>query len=161
MSRIFLGIGTNLGDREANIKNAITMTEEMVGHVICSSSVWETEPWGFESKDMFLNVVIEVETRLTTLEVMERILEIETKMGRLRSGKRYSSRLIDIDILLSGDIILNTGSLIIPHPRLHERRFVLMPLSEIAPGLVHPVLGKDIATLLEECADTGKVKKWQ
>ncbi|MCU0455257.1 MAG: 2-amino-4-hydroxy-6-hydroxymethyldihydropteridine diphosphokinase [Bacteroidales bacterium] len=158
MKRVFLGLGSNLDDREANLNMALCRIAENVGKVIKTSSVYETEPWGFSAEDLFLNMVVEVETRLKPSGLLGRILMIEAKMGRLRSGKGYSSRIIDIDILIFGDIVLNTKSLVIPHPLIHERRFVLVPFSEIAPDLVHPVLGKDIKSLLKECKDKGKVR---
>jgi len=159
MKKVFLGIGTNLGDREACLKSAIECIMESIGTVVRTSSVYETEPWGFSSDDQFLNMTVEVETALQPSGLLGRMLMIEARMGRLRSGKGYSSRLIDLDILLYGNKILNTKSLIIPHPRLHERKFVLVPLCEIAPDIVHPVLKNDIKTLLTECKDKSKVIK--
>ena len=157
MKKVFLGIGTNLGDREACLKSAIECIRESIGSVVCTSSVYETEPWGFSSDDQFLNMTVEVETALKPSGLLGRMLMIEARMGRLRSGKGYSSRLIDLDILLYSNKILNTKSLIIPHPRLHERKFVLVPLCEIAPDFVHPVLKNDIKTLLRDCKDKSKV----
>jgi len=159
MKKVFLGIGTNLGDREACLKSAIECIRESIGQVVRNSSVYETEPWGFSSDDQFLNMVVEVETELKPSGLLGRMLMIEARMGRLRNGTGYSSRLIDLDILLYGNKVLNTKSLVIPHPRLHERSFVLVPLCEIAPDFVHPVLMKDIKTLLKECKDSGEVKK--
>lgn len=158
MKRVFLGLGTNLGDREANLKVALCRIAENIGKIIKTSSVYETEPWGFTAENLFLNMVVEVETRLKPSGLLGRILMIEARMGRLRSGKGYSSRIIDIDILIFSDIVLNTKSLAIPHPALHERRFVLVPFCEIAPDLVHPVSGKTMTTLLKECKDKGHVK---
>lgn len=159
MKKVFLGIGSNLGDREACLKSAIECIRETIGTVVRTSSVYETEPWGFSSDNLFLNMVVEVETALKPSGLLGRMLMIEARMGRLRSGKGYSSRLIDLDILLYGNKILNTKSLVIPHPRLHERRFVLVPLCEIVPDFVHPVLKKDIKTLLKECTDKSKILK--
>jgi 2-amino-4-hydroxy-6-hydroxymethyldihydropteridine diphosphokinase len=159
MKRVFLGIGTNLGDREANLRATAESINESIGKVVLSSSVYETEPWGFSSDNQFLNMVAEVETSLNPSGLLGRILMVEAKMGRLRRGEEYTSRLIDLDILLYGDRILNTKSLVIPHPKLHERKFVLVPLCEIAADLVHPVLKKDSRTMLKECSDIGEVKK--
>jgi 2-amino-4-hydroxy-6-hydroxymethyldihydropteridine diphosphokinase len=158
MERVFLGLGTNLGDREANLKRAVDSIIDNIGPVVHLSSVYETEPWGFRSEDLFLNMVAEVETKLKPSGLLGRILMIEANMGRLRSGKEYSSRIIDLDILLYGEVIMETKSLVIPHPKLHERRFVLVPLCEIAPDLMHPVLKKKIKTLLQECKDNGVVR---
>lgn len=159
MNKVFLGLGTNLGDREANLKMAIESIIENIGPVVSSSSVYETEPWGFRTKDLFLNMVAGVETKLKPSGLLGRMLMIEAKMGRLRSGKEYSSRIIDLDILLYGEEILDSKSLVIPHPKLHERRFVLVPLCEIAPDLVHPVLKKSIKQLLSECPDKNNVTR--
>jgi len=160
MKTVYLGIGTNLGDREVNLKKAIAMVKEHIGAVKLASSVYETEPWGFKSENYFLNMVIEVETNLSPSGLLGRILMIESLLGRLREGKEYKSRIIDIDILLYDKRVIKTKVLVIPHPRMHERRFVLIPLSEIAEDLIHPVLGKSIRELLGECPDKTKVEKY-
>jgi len=159
MKKVFLGIGTNLGNRESNLEEAVARIEEYIGKVTRSSSVYETEPWGFQAEDEFLNMVVKVETKLTPSGLLGRILMIESLLGRVRSEKQYSSRVIDIDILLYEDLVIDEENLKIPHPLLHERKFVLVPLCEIEPELVHPVLNKSVATLLESCLDKSKVKK--
>ena len=161
MKNVYLGIGTNLGDREGNLVRAIKLVEEHIGPVKRVSSVYETEPWGFQSENCFLNMAVEVETSLRPSGLLGRILMIESLLGRLRKGKEYRSRIIDIDILFYDKQVMEKKVLFIPHPRIHERRFVLVPLSEIAGDLVHPVLGRSIRELLEECPDKSKVEKYK
>jgi 2-amino-4-hydroxy-6-hydroxymethyldihydropteridine diphosphokinase len=161
MKIVFLGIGTNLGSRESNLEQAVARIEEYIGPVINSSSIYETEPWGFEAKDEFLNIVVKVETDQTPSGTLEKILMIESLMGRVRGQKRYSSRLIDIDILLFEDLIIDKKNLKIPHPLLHQRKFVLVPLCELALEMIHPVLKKSIAELLEICVDRSEVKMYK
>jgi 2-amino-4-hydroxy-6-hydroxymethyldihydropteridine diphosphokinase len=160
MKIVFLGIGTNLGNRESNLEEAVARIREYIGPVLDSSSIYETEPWGFHAKDEFLNKVVKVNTELTPSGLLGRILMIESLLGRVRGQVRYSSRLIDIDILLYEDLIVEEESLKIPHPLLQQRKFVLVPLCEIASEIIHPVLKKSIAELLEICEDRGDVKKF-
>ena len=159
MKPVFLGIGTNLGEREENLGKAIKLIEEHIGSITEESSVYETEPWGFQSETSFFNMVIKIETNLTPSGLLGRILMIEAMMGRLREGQGYKSRIIDIDILFFGSRIFENKILKIPHPRIQERRFVLVPLSEIAGDLLHPVFKKSIKELLQECKDKSKVLK--
>lgn len=157
--KIYLSIGSNLEDREFNIEDALDRIVENIGIVTKCSSFYETEPWGFTSDDQFLNVAVEAETDLDPADLLETTKKIETRMGRIRDSKiHYTSRIIDIDILLYGDLIINDPELKIPHPLMHERNFVLVPLSEIAPEAVHSVLGKTISELRNVCSDTGQVK---
>jgi 2-amino-4-hydroxy-6-hydroxymethyldihydropteridine diphosphokinase len=160
MKNVFLGIGTNLGDRENNLEKAVAGIEEFIGQVLKTSSVFETEPWGFHTKDKFLNMVVKVETVLDPNELLENAQMIESLLGRVRGKKRYSSRLIDIDILFYEDLHLDDEDLKIPHPLLHKRKFVLVPLCEIAPEIIHPVLKKTVVDLLELCEDKSDVKKY-
>jgi len=157
MKKVFLGIGTNLGNKESNLEQAVARIKEYIGPVLKSSAIYETEPWGFQAKDEFLNMVVKIETDLAPSGLLGRILMIESLLGRVRVKEQYSSRLIDIDILLFEDMIVNEESLKIPHPLLHERKFVLVPLCEIAPEFIHPVMKKSIADLLEICEDASKV----
>lgn len=158
MKKTFLGLGSNTGDRMKFLSEAERAIGDSIGRINYSSSVYETGPWGFKSKKKFLNRVLGVETVLSPSDLLERILKIESDLGRIRSRKGYSSRIIDIDILFFGDEIINEGSIVIPHPHLHERKFVLVPLDEIVPDLVHPVLKKTVEELLSICTDKGKVR---
>jgi 2-amino-4-hydroxy-6-hydroxymethyldihydropteridine diphosphokinase len=159
MKIVFLGIGTNLGNREKNLEQAVASIGQSIGRVLITSSIYQTEPWGFQSEKDFLNMIVKIETELAPDVLLEKILAIESVMGRVRGPEHFSSRLIDIDILLYDDIINDTENLKIPHPLLQERRFVLVPLCEIAAELMHPVLKKTFKELLEECEDKGVVKK--
>ncbi|MDX9948092.1 MAG: 2-amino-4-hydroxy-6-hydroxymethyldihydropteridine diphosphokinase [Bacteroidales bacterium] len=150
---IFLGLGTNLGDREKNLSMAVDRIGEEIGKVIRCSSVYETEPWGFQSENRFLNMAVMVRSSLRPSGLLGRILMIEAQLGRLRSGKGYKSRTIDIDILLYGSEVIKKEELEIPHPRIPVRKFVLEPLCELAPDMIHPVLKETFTELLAKCGD--------
>lgn len=148
--------GSNLGDREANLEFAlISLAEE--GTVTNSSSCFETEPVGYSDQPWFLNQAIELKTSLTPSELLKACLKIETLRGRIRTFPN-APRTLDLDILLYGDAVIEEPGLIIPHPRLPERRFALEPLAQIAPTAIHPVLKKSIRSLLETCPDQAKVR---
>ena len=159
MKIVFLGVGSNLGNRENNLEQAVARIVEYIGPVLKSSSIYITEPWGFKAEEEFLNIVVKIGTKLTPSGILGRILMIESLLGRVRDNKQYTSRLIDIDILLYGDIIVDEEILKIPHPLLHKRKFVLVPMCEIDSEMIHPVLNKSIAELLESCEDQSEVKK--
>ena len=156
---VFLGTGSNEGNRKDNLEKALEMIRARSGEILISSSLYETEPWGFEADTPFLNMVVKIETRLDPVNLLENMLSIERSMGRKRETKGYSSRIIDIDILFYDNLILESQNLHIPHPLLHKRLFVLVPLAEIAPDLIHPVYNKSILSLLSSCTDTSKVIK--
>ena len=147
--KVYLGLGTNLGDKEANLYAAVRKINERVGKVISLSAFYVTAPWGFSSENSFLNAACCVESELLPLEILKETQAIERELGRMKKsvGDNYSDRLIDIDILLYGDLILHTPELELPHPLMTERRFVMEPLAEIAPEVVHPVLGKRLGEL--------------
>ena len=157
MNRIFLSLGSNLGDRGQNLKKGISLLEQLAGRPGAISSIYETEPWGCDSDLNFYNQVIELFTPLRPLPLLEAIHEIEKMCGRDRSAPRYAPRTLDVDILLYGDSVLEFPELVVPHPNLQERQFVLVPLTEIAPHMVHPVLNKDMEQLLRDCGDDKKI----
>ncbi len=155
MAIVYLGIGSNLGDRHKNCLRAIELLRQNGLVVTKQSSMHETEPWGVTQQPGFINMTVEVVTDLAPLKLLELFKKIEKDIGRQDTTK-WGPRIIDLDILLYDDIILKTDSLIIPHPLMHEREFVLGPLSEIAGDFIHPVLKKSITDLLKE---TKKSKK--
>lgn len=156
----YLLLGSNLGDKWAKVSHAIGEIGAQIGRVMKQSAFYASEPWGFDSTEEFINVVVEVKTVFGPDEILDIILEIENEAGRKRERKSgYASRMLDIDILFYDDLIMSGEKLTIPHPRLHRRRFTLEPLHEIAPSLVHPLFKKNVATLLEECTDRLFVKK--
>jgi 2-amino-4-hydroxy-6-hydroxymethyldihydropteridine diphosphokinase len=143
----YIAMGTNLGDRLDNLRAAIAaLIPDIQG--LDESPVYETAPWGYVDQPLFLNMVLRAATTLSPLHLLGRLKGIESTLGRIPSF-RNGPRLIDLDILFYDDIILDTPPLVIPHPRLHERAFVLVPLADIASGLVHPVLGLSVAQLVE------------
>ena len=142
--KIVLGFGSNLGDREQYINSAYKLLEERLGDLIKKSSFLETLPWGFESKNSFINSAAQFETSKTPHQALIICNEIEKELGRERTAQGYQNRTIDIDILFYEDQIINTPNLIIPHPLILERDFVLIPLKEIIPEFIHPLIQKKI-----------------
>jgi len=186
VKEVFILLGSNRGDRQALLHQASELIKNRCGPILKFSSVYETEPWGFEDETSFLNQVVEIETSLPAEELLVKLREIEALLGRTQTGHLsldigkksksckikpmsndecpmtvYSSRTIDLDILFYGRKMIFTENLMIPHPRLHHRRFTLEPLNEIAPSFQHPVLKKSISHLLGECNDSGEVTKYK
>lgn len=157
MKAIYLSLGSNIGDRALNVARAIEALPPRGVRVVRQSSLYETEPVELRAQEWFLNCVAEVETDLTPQELLHALLEIERSMGRLRITPK-GPRIIDMDILFFGSAIVSQAGLEIPHPRMAERRFVLVPFAEIAPGAVHPVLTKTITELLVETPDKSEVR---
>jgi 2-amino-4-hydroxy-6-hydroxymethyldihydropteridine diphosphokinase len=156
---VYLSLGSNIGDREARLRDAIARLQTL-GRVVSVSSFYETEPVEFTDQGWFLNCAVALETTETPEQVMEAILQIEHEMGRQRLQKK-GPRLIDIDILLFSDKVVDSAQLTIPHPAMHERRFVLQPLAEIAPEAWHPVLKKTVRELLDTLPAGQVVRKPQ
>lgn len=151
MPEVYLALGSNIKDKYSNLTRAKELLSERVGKILALSSFYETEPWGFDSENHFLNAVILIGTSLQPFEILDITQRIEEEMGRTRRNDGfYHDRIIDIDLLLYGSLALRESRLVIPHPLMQERAFVMKPLAEIAPGLVHPVLGKTMSELAGE-----------
>lgn len=158
INTIFLATGSNLGNRKARLQQAEQLIQSHIGKIIAASSIYETAPWGHADQPDFFNQVLKVESTMSPSEVLSGILSIEEMMGRKRTF-RYAPREIDIDILFFNDEVINEENIIIPHPFLHKRNFVLAPLLEIAPEMVHPIRKEKITQLAEHCDDLLRVKK--
>jgi 2-amino-4-hydroxy-6-hydroxymethyldihydropteridine diphosphokinase len=156
---VFLALGSNLGDRERALEGAVQRLGERGFETTAKSSLWLTEPVGGPPQGWYLNEVVRGETDLSPEELLEQALATERDLGRVR-GERHGPRTIDVDILLYGDNVSRSDRLTLPHPRLPDRRFVLVPLAEIAPGFRHPVLGATVAELLARCPDRSEVRPW-
>lgn len=157
MANVYIGLGTNLGDKEQNLRDAVHRIEEQIGKVLSLSAFYVTAPWGFASENSFLNAAACVETQLSPLEVLQEAQTIERELGRTKKSVNgaYSDRLIDIDLLLYDDLVLSVTSadgaeLNLPHPLMAQRDFVMRPLAEIAPALQHPVLKRTMKEIFDE-----------
>jgi len=169
MQEVYLLLGSNRGDRDYNLMTACRKISGSIGEIVRISSMYETEPWGFKDDTLFYNLALMVKTKLSPHDLLAEIHRMESEAGRIRDNKAsagdscactersYTSRILDVDILIYGQLILFTDELMIPHPRMHTRRFVLIPLNEIAEGLVHPVFKKPVAELLMACNDSCSV----
>lgn len=151
-------LGGNVGNTLEIFDKAKISMAENVGSIIRESSLYRTEAWGFESAS-FCNQVVTIATNLQPLDLLHTLLQIEKQQGRIRKGEGYTARTLDLDILFVGDQVINTPELIVPHPRMALRRFVLEPLNELYPGRIHPVVQKTIGEMLNECNDESGVRK--
>jgi 2-amino-4-hydroxy-6-hydroxymethyldihydropteridine diphosphokinase len=152
MNKVFLLIGGNMGNRLQNLHQAVSLLSAACGPVVQQSAMYETAAWGKTDQAAFLNQALLLTTSLSARELIATILSVEEEMGRQRTEK-FGPRLIDIDMIFYNDDVIDEANLTIPHPELQNRRFVLVPLNEIAPSFVHPVLHKTVAELLKECKD--------
>ena len=181
MKEVFILLGSNRGDRKDYISKALEMIGIKAGAICKKSALYETEPWGFDDSTPFLNQVVDIETNLEPEALLEQLVTIEVRLGRIRpfdgcgcgvsssqalaqgsdtkEFPAFSGRTIDIDILFYGQRLVFSDTLMIPHPRIHERRFTLVPLNEIAPEFIHPLLKKTISVLLRDCRDHAQVSK--
>ena len=155
---IYLGLGTNMGQRETNLARAVYRLAESV-RLLRRSAIYETAPWGYTDQPDFLNCVLEAETVLPPSPLLAMVKRLEEEMGR-EPGFRWGPRLVDVDILLYGDLTVDLPDLQIPHPRMAQRAFVLVPLAELAPGLVHPTLKRTIAELAGQVEGKEGVRWW-
>lgn len=162
MNRAFVSLGSNLGDRELHLRRALEALRATRGiHQLGVSRIYETDPVGPPPQGPYLNAVAEIETELEPRALLERLLRIETEQGRIRRGARGEARTLDLDLLLFGDRCIDEEELIVPHPRMHERCFVLEPLSELAPQWVHPRSGVTVAELAARVRDPMAVRPWR
>ena len=159
MNTVFLQLGSNMDDRNAHLKNTNKLIAEEIGAIQKKSKIYESVPWGVENQNNYLNQVLEIKSEFSAEEVLERVLQIEDNIGRIRNEK-WGERIIDIDILLFNDLIVEKEGICIPHIHLHNRKFVLIPLNEIAPSFTHPKYNKTIRELLSECKDIESVEKY-
>ena len=159
MHKVFLGTGGNIGDKQLNFTKVAHLVHNRLGEIIKTSSIYETPPWGFISEDHFWNQVFLIHSAMKPEKLLDEIHEIETEFGRKRTTGKYTSREMDIDILYYDDLFLETENLIIPHPRIQNRKFVLVPLVEIAPDFKHPLFRLTNLQLLENCKDESVIIK--
>lgn len=158
MNKVFLLLGSNLGDRSYNLKRCMVLLNQYTGTIVDKSSIYETEPWGTEIPLTYLNMVVILKNELSPQKTLDSILQVEKKLGRERGSEKNLPRTVDVDILLYNNEVIDSENLKIPHERMHLRKFVLVPLAEIAADYVHPVFNQTTCELLEKCPDVSWVK---
>lgn len=159
MNRLVLGLGGNKGNVKQTLVQAEKLIAEEIGSIVKKSSNYKTAAWGNTNQPDFLNNVVLVETNYTVVECLQKVLDIEKRLGRLRTEKKWEERIIDIDILFYNDSSIQLENLVVPHPYIQDRKFVLIPLVEILPDYKHPLLNKNLKLLLENCTDVLDVQK--
>lgn len=160
MTKVYISLGANLGDRESSLRRSLQLIEARAGHLLRASSLYLSEPWGFDAEEDFLNQVVLINTELSPEELLTELQKIENELGRTsKTTSKYESRIIDLDILFYGDRVVDHDLLKIPHPGVCLRKFVLLPLNEIESEFRHPVLNDSVNELLEKCKDHSKVRK--
>lgn len=159
MNKVYLQLGSNMGERGQYLASAISLIKEKIGAVESVSKIYESTPWRVDGQENYLNQVLLVKSNLSSLGVLHEALQIENQLGRVRLEK-WGERIIDIDIIFYNDEMIETAELCVPHKHMHERLFVLKPLFEIAPEFIHPKYKKTIAELVDACADTDKVEEY-
>ena len=159
MNKVVLLLGSNLGDGQLLFQQVISLIDERLGKLELQSALYQSPPWGFEHENDFINQVLIMNTEKDAEEVLQSCLQIEVDLGRKRTAQGYGARTIDIDVLFVNDEVMQTESLVLPHPRLHLRKFTLLPLVELIPDFVHPTLQKSMQELLVACEDNSEVRK--
>jgi 2-amino-4-hydroxy-6-hydroxymethyldihydropteridine diphosphokinase len=158
MEAVF-SLGSNIGDKQEYINQAISSVDKIIGQIIARSSFYVSQPWGYQEQDDFINAAIIIETELSIPQIKESIKAIEESMDRPKVRKKWSSRTLDLDLIFYGMEIYNTQDFQVPHRFMHLRNFVLLPLNEICPEYIHPVFQKSVQTLLKNCPDESMVSK--
>ena len=153
----YICVGSNLGDKLENCRRGVArLTRDASSRLVEESTVYQTEPVDYRDQDWFVNYAVKIETLLEPMDLLDRLKSIESEVGRIRSSVRFGPRVLDMDIIFYDELVMDHGMLVIPHPRMHKRRFVLKPLCDIDPLIYHPVLGRTVQSLLEELDETGQ-----